>query len=250
MSDKGSSPQGLFDASVNPRERAAHIACAVVLTIVVVSVIVALIVYFTSGPTYVIKGDCDKDPSDASGANAQAADMQVKKVERKPTTKPTSARKPTRARAPVQRTAANKQQTRLNTDSAQAPTAFQPDSGLASAVTNNSGNTIRQAQGVTVNPRMEQFDDHLATFAQNFQGALASQNPAISQISDAPNSIHRSYQGDLNTPHLKQEYVDSTLFPQYTAEWRKQPAMPFGRSEAYSDAIVRGQGIMIPGARV
>lgn len=247
MSGKGSSQQGLFDAGVNPRERAAHIACAVVLTIVVVSVIVALIVYFTSGPTYIIKGDCDKDPSDASAADVQAADTQVKKVERKPAARKPVARKPA---APVQRTAASKEQTRLSSGADSAPTSFQSDSGLAAAVTSNSGNTIRQAQGVTVNPRMEQFDDHLATFAQNFQGALASQNPAINQLSDAPLSIHKSYQGDINTPHLKQEYVDSTLFPKYAAEWRKESTMPFNRTEAYSDAIVRGQDVVVPGARI
>ena len=232
-------------STVDPRERAAHIACAVVLTIVVVSVVVALIVYFTTDPVNSLKS-CDVSNADPSG-NVQANDNQVKRVD-------TQARKPPVARpAPKSqpaRAASKPHPTRLAEDPSANASSFRSDSGLATAVTSNAGSTIRQAQGVTVNPRMEQFSDHLASFAQNFQGALASQNPAIAQLTETPNSIHRTYQGDINTPHLKQEYVDSTLFPKMVAEWRKQSSLPYGRTEAYNDAILGQSDIVVPGARV
>jgi hypothetical protein len=227
--------QSMFGPGIDPRERAAHIACAVVLTIVVLSVIVALIVYFTTDPTIVIKGDCDP-------IKLPVVDTQVKKVVEAPKH---AAKKPQVVvkKAPVQRTAAS-------AEGVTSATSFQSDSGMAAAVSGNAGSTVRQGQGVTVNPRMEQFTEHLASFAQNFQGALASQNPIASQITETPNSIHKSYQGDINTPHLKQEYVDSTLFPKMVKKWSEEAPLPFGRSEAYNDTIVRGQGIMVPGARI
>jgi len=257
MSDTASSQAGLFGGEINARERAAHIACAVVLTIVVLSVIVALIVYFTAGPSITIKGgDCDASDASMSNADTQVrrTDTQVKKVEVAPKKVEVAPKQKVEApKKKVERAAASKQATRLNAAAPQTATSFQADSGLASAVTANAGSTIRQAQGVTVNSRMENYTGHLANFAKNYQGALATQNPVMARLQDTPNSMHSKYagyQGDLSTPHLKQEYVDSTLFPKVLKEWQKQPTMRHNRSEDYNRAVIRNQGVTVHGARI
>lgn len=242
MSDKTIASQGLFGQNVNPRERAAHIACAVVLTIVVLAVIVALIVYFTAGPeVFVVANDC-------SSNDAQVNDNQVKKVAAARQSAPArpAAQKPVVPKAapkpkPVQRTAADVQAN---------PNGFQSDSGLAQAVTNNSGNTVRQGQGVVSNPLMEGHSENLASFAQNYQNALSSQNPHLARVVDTPNSIHKSYRGDLNNPHLRDSENDSVLLPQAIAQWRKEPRLAFNRSEDYNDVMVNNQNIAMQAVRV
>ena len=231
-------------SSVNPRERAAHIACAVVLTIVVLSVVVALIVYFTAGNDMPPK--CDGPSGEEVHQGMKLTDTarrtEVKRRAPAPTPKKTTTTpKRTQKIAPV----------KLSSDSSGA--AFRTDSGMAAAVAANGGNTLKVAQGVTVNPRQAGYSENLANFTENYQDALSQVNPMINQLSDTPVSIHDSYMGDFNNPHLQHQYSDSVLFSKFLAPngaWRKEQPVRFNRSADYNSAIIQGNQFVNPAPRV
>lgn len=223
MSDSATS--GIFGSAVSPRERAAHIACAVVLTVVVLAVIVALVVYFTAGPM----GTCDACLN--SVVDTTAAHRIV-----------TSA--PQGASRAIQRTSADARSDVANAIAGikNSPltqgqpivankdvTSFQSATGMSDLV--NSQNP----QGVSV-ARVQAFTDQLSEFTDKFQTAMASQNPIMNQLQDVP-IFHSEYDFGASRGDLSDKYTDANLFAKFMPAWREQGVLRYGQSDAYLQAM-------------
>lgn len=220
MSAKG----GLFGANVNPRERAAHIACAVVLTIVVLGVIVALIVYFTTGDSGA--GNCaNKDagandepvvpPADPTGNGPENTGADVRRVVKQ---------------SPVRKAA---QPARLAASNGQ----FRQASGLMDAVQTNS--QIQPAQGVTQNVRMAGYAQSVQDFNSKYGSAMSAMSPARTATIEDTGSHHKNY--FQNRPDLSDQYTDANLM----AKWNTSSTQyPFHQSQEQLDYAQRNQ---VPG---
>lgn len=210
---------GLFGSDVNPRERAAHIACAVVLSVTVLGVIVALIVYFTTGPVVV---DCSGNEAHEAANHKTGLAKQAPKVKPVPAPVP----KPVSAPAPPQRMAAASQG---------APT-FRESSGLKEALAAGTKN----AQGVTTAQSSQAHSDQLQKFHAGYRANMAGQNPHMWQQSDAP-ILHGSYDQSIRGD-LSDRYTDAALFAKHAPKWRGQGAIRHGQSEAYMQFLKNSDG--------
>lgn len=200
-----SNQNGLFGKGVNPQERAAHIACAVVLTIVVLAVIISLIVYFTTGmdSTGCI-GATDASDVTLNDNRKIATDMR-KIVKQQPKT-------PVRTSADVQSTSQFRQPTTV------------------SQLLNS-----QNPQGVSRLPQRQDYDDQLKQYNHDFKTAMTN-NPLVGQLVDQP-ILHASYQHSANRGDLPDAYTDNVLFSKNMNKWRQQGTLRHGQSEAYLQAM-------------
>ena len=228
MSDTSS----MLGSTVDPRERAAHIACAVVLTVVVLAVIVALIVYFTTSPK---DASCDNSDSPADPVGPSGEDPQPIIQQRMDAAK--QVQKPRTVQAPKKVQPIKLAAKKTNLASA---TSFQSESGLMSAVS-ATGSSVQPAQGITTHPRMEGYSQSVASFTENYPTAMAAQNPSLNAVYDTQNSEHTTYYGNAHRGDLADKYTDESLFKRFAPEWRKNGADRFNQSQSYADFISEGK---------
>lgn len=187
---------------MEPRERAAHIACAVVLTVVVLAAVGALIAYFTM------------DSTEASAAH-------VKKVEpTKTQVKPKVTPKPRPKKGPQRTTMAQK---------APSSNAFRQGTGMSSLVTSQ-----QVPQGITRVSQPASYNDQFDQYRNDYAQAM-TQNPYVNQRVEDP-ILHGSYVQGSNRGDLADQHTDQALFAKYAAQWRSssngQP-LRYGQSDAY-----------------
>jgi len=65
---------------------------------------------------------------------------------------------------------------------------------------------------------------------------MASQNPLVSQVSEAP-ILHATYDSGASRGDLPDKYTDAVLFAQNMPAWQKQSALRYGQSDAYMQAV-------------
>lgn len=237
-------------SNVSPRERAAHIACAVVLSLVVLGVGVSLIVYFTMDPKP--SSDCSGNPivaADKRDATPpprrvnKAAPKPVRNVQRvaadvvdasaSPLAGKSPVSTPSGGLAPTQPAPTLAGPTVADASSAAAPGTFASTSPVTEVV------TTQNAQGLTT-MRSQQYTDQLQTFNTQFQQAFASQNPLMAQqmemrpLHNNPNLVVRG--------ELAPQYQDTQIFNSALQAWRQTPIVQFNQTEAYMQHMQSGPG--------
>lgn len=184
--------------SVPPKERAAHIACAVVLTIVGVSAIVALIVYFTVP---------QKKCSDVDTAH----DAAVKRVS-----------------APKRKT--------TRTDNAKTETSGLPLNAGKFRERTAASDLVDSANPKGVHRmRHGTYNDQLSRHRQDY-GKAMNQDPMRNQIIDPP-ILHNVYNHGVERGDLPDQYTDDALFSKHAATWRKQGNLRYGQSDAHTQFL-------------
>lgn len=193
MSDK--------QTSMDSRERAAHIACAVVLAIVVLGAAGALIAYFTMD-TQTMAGHQEKVATKKPSAPAPKA-----------TPKPV-------VKGP-QKTATNQTSTGSN--------AFRQGTGMSQLVTSQ-----QVPQGITRVSQPTSYNDQFDQYRNDYAQAM-TQNPYVNQRIEDP-ILHGSYVQGANRGDLADQYTDQALFAKYASQWRNSSngtPLRYGQSDAY-----------------
>ena len=227
--------------TISPRERAAHIACAVVLTVVVAGVIVALIVYFTSGPVMV------KDCVDGSGGNVGDNDAQmghkekIEKVDKavrkteavsaqaasKPSASARAANKPSAnkstARKPANKSVTNTNLARTGNGSGASSSFGQPSNLL---------NNLQTPQG-TGRPSVQSMNTQVQAneFSDAFRQATIMA-PHRNTIIEQP--VLHSYQDALPRGDIPDSQTINQVYQRNANSMRSQGSLRYGQTDAYS----------------